>query len=133
MNWGLYPWKKWLLAASGIAVLGVLAAYVGVSFWIGSDVRSITAEVMRAHEGDRVEALITYVDEPTHSLKERNRAVWALGQLGDQRALPVLEKYRTGQPCDHTSTLCQRELAKAVHLAGGGVNVTALVWRRDSM
>jgi hypothetical protein len=71
-----------------------------------------------------------YVEDTSHSLRERNRAVCALGQIGDRRALPVLQKHYSGKPCDHGSALCQRELGKAIELVEGGVNATALVWKR---
>jgi hypothetical protein len=58
--------------------------------------------------------------------------VWALGHLGDARALPVLESHYTGGPCDHSRLLCQRELEKAIRLSRGGLNLPALVWRHGS-
>jgi HEAT repeat protein len=80
---------------------------------------------VREYPGDRIEALMTYVESKNHSLRQRNRSVWALGQIGDKRALPVLEKYRTGKPCDHDATLCQREVGKAIKLCRGSLNATA--------
>jgi hypothetical protein len=131
-NWWNSRWKKALGLMGACAFLVLSAAYFLVSLQIGSSVRGISAEAMQAHSGNRVEALMQYVEDPGLGLRNRNHAVWALGQLGDARALPVLEKYHTGQPCDHTSALCQRELDKAIHLVSGGVNVTAIVWRRAS-
>lgn len=49
-------------------------------------------------------------------LSARNRAVWVLGQLGDSRALAVLERYYTGGPCEHGRCLCQLEIRKAIDL-----------------
>ena len=49
---------------------------------------------------------------------ERNEAVWALGQLRDPRALPVLESaYASsyaGTPCNPNLFLCQYGLDKAI-------------------
>jgi len=56
------------------------------------------------------------VGDETNSLEERNTAVWALGQIGDKKALEVLKKSYTGEPCDHTKYLCQHELEKATGL-----------------
>ena len=114
-----------------LALLCLLTAYAAASVRIGADVRAITTKAMQLHHEDPVEALLAFVEDPDQSLPERDRAVWALGQLGDSRALPVLREYHTGKPCDHANTLCQREIEKAINLASGGVNVTALVWRRD--
>ena len=113
--------------AAALAVL--LAAFVAISLVIGVDVRAVARAAMEQHGGKAVEALMACVDDPRQSLVERNRAIWALGQLGDPRALPVLLKHYSGQMCDHAIGLCQRELRKAIKLTTGGVNITALIWR----
>ena len=106
--------------------------FITTSAWIGMSVKDQCIAAREQYEGSCVEALIDYVrDEQGHNLRERNRAVWALGQLGDPRALPVLRSYYTGEECDHGQFLCQWELEKAIDLAGGGFNATAWVWRRD--
>lgn len=69
---------------------------------------------MAKYPGDRVQALCTLVKCESCSLAERNRAVWALGQLRDERAMPILLKYYTRQKCNHALDLCQYELKKAV-------------------
>jgi hypothetical protein len=104
-----------------------------MSVAIASGVRAAEEVAMREHPGDQISALRAYVDSPAHALSDRNRAIWALGQLGDPRALPVLEKYVTGGKCRHDQELCQHELAKAIRLCRGGANVTALVWRHGSL
>ena len=53
--------------------------------------------------GKRIEALMAMVDCESCSLRDRNNAVWALGQLDDARALPVLEKYYTGAKSGYLS------------------------------
>lgn len=103
----------------------LVTVYLWVCFDIRSGVKEISAEAVQQYPGEKVEALITYVDSKNHSLRKRNRAVWALGQIGDKRALPILEKSYTGQPCDHYSRLCQGELQKAIKLCKGGLNATA--------
>jgi len=79
----------------------------------------MTAQAAHPRPGDDVAALLDYVQSDAHCLRERNHAVWALGQARDRRALPVLEGYFTGEPCDHARGLCQRELGKAVALCQG--------------
>ena len=71
---------------------------------------------VREYPGDGVQALIAYVDTEGYPLADRNRAVWALGQLGDARATPTLESHYSGSQCDHTRRLCQHELKKAIDL-----------------
>ena len=110
-------------ALSCLAVL--LIAFVLICWSIRSGVKEMSAEAVSQYPGDRVEALMAYVDSDHHSLRQRNRAVWALGQIGDTRALPVLEKYYTGGPCDHANSLCQGELGKAIKACSGALNATA--------
>jgi len=103
----------------------LFVSYLTACFSIRSSVKDISAEATRQFPGDRIEALITYVDSEDHGLRQRDRAVWALGQIGDERALGALEKSYTGRPCEHDNCLCQRELQKAIKLCSGAFNATA--------
>ena len=107
-------------------------AYLMACWSIRSSVKEIGAEATQEFRGDRIEALMSYVNSENHSLRQRNRAVWALGQIGDERALPVLEKWYTGGPCDHDNSLCQRELQRAVKGCKGAFNATAWLPRQVS-
>ncbi|MBW8040150.1 MAG: hypothetical protein FVQ85_09150 [Planctomycetes bacterium] len=108
-------------------VLAVIM-FVTVCFSIRSAVKQMSAEATKEYPGDRVKALIAYVSSESHSLKKRNRAAWALGQIGDKSALAVLESFYTDGDCDHEKHLCQHELKKAIDLCKGGLNLTA--WLR---
>lgn len=107
----------------------VLVMFVLVCFSIRSAVKQMSAEATKEYPGNRVEALIAYVSSESHSLKKRNRAVWALGQIADKSALAVLESFYTGADCDHEKHLCQHELKKAIYGCQGGLNLTAWLHR----
>ena len=113
---GPFKWPTLAAAIVVIVALGLAAALVGIRWSIQSGVRDATAIAVREYPGDGVLALVTLVDAPEHSFAERNRAVWALGQLGDARATPTLESHYSGSQCDHTRRLCQHELKKAIDL-----------------
>ena len=73
----------------------------------------------RKYPGDKVEALMMSVETKeygynAHLYRANNRAFWALGQLGDKRALPFLRSLLTGEPCDHEINLCQVEIKEAI-------------------
>jgi HEAT repeat protein len=125
--------RRLAILACGSVLALLLAGVVAISLVIGADVRAASRAAVEEHGGEAVEALMACVDDPNHSLTQRNRAIWALGQLGDPRALPVLLKHYSGQACDHPHGLCQRELRKAIKLTKGGVNITALIWRPASI
>jgi hypothetical protein len=108
---GLRHW--WPVALLALA-LGAYVSLAGLQWWIQGEAHKVAAISMRAHAGDEVTALTAFVTSETHGLDERNDAVWALGQLADPRALPGLEQFHTGEPCDHATSLCQYELEKAI-------------------
>lgn len=109
---------------AGILVVGsplVAIALVAITWHINRAVRECCSIAQKAHPhpGDDVAALIDFIDSNSHSLRERNSAVWALGRLRDHKALPALEPFYNGMPCDHDKKLCQHELEKAIRLCGG--------------
>lgn len=107
----------WLGWALGAAAVVLVAAFAGITLWIRADVRDATEMAIREYPGDDgTVALIAIVESEDQPLRARNRAVWALGQLRDPRALPILERHYTGEPCDHARMLCQHELKKAIDL-----------------
>ena len=123
-------WLKvlaWFSAGAAALLLGV---YVLVSWQIGVGVRKAVTHAVGLHPGDRVEALMQVVEDSSEPMRQRNLAVWALGQLGDTRALETLRPHYHGGECDHVRALCQGELEKAIHLLEGGFNATAWIWRR---
>ena len=112
-----------------IALVLITALLLGATWLIESAVHAASEAALLERPGDRVSALMAYIESPSHTLRERNRAVWAVGQLGDARALPVLEKHATGRECDHARALCQYELRKAIRLCRGATNISASIWR----
>ena len=124
--------KKVLVYGALTCLALFLFVFVTTCWSIRSSVKEISVEATQEFRGDRIEALMSYVDSENHSLRQRNRAVWALGQIGDERALPVLEKWYTGGPCDHDNSLCQRELQRAVKGCKGAFNATAWLPRQVS-
>jgi len=116
----------WPLLALGVVIF-VVVSFASLGLWIQLGARDTGTAAMKEFPGDRVEALMKLVESDRHTLSERNHAVWALGQLRDARALPVLRKYYTGQPCDHARYLCQLELKKGIALCQGD-NFDPLRW-----
>lgn len=123
-RWRMVVW----VAALGIPV-GALIGVGGLTAVIYSGIRDISQTAMAQHRGDQVEALIALVESESQSLQVRNRAIWALGQLGDPRALPVLERHVTGEPCDHARMICQHEVGKAIRGCRGSTSAVRWIWR----
>lgn len=118
------------VVAVGLCIF-LLFFVIGVT-WIGAEVKNLCVVAQSDYEGDCVEALITLTTDESRGYRNRNNAIWALGQLGDSRAHAVLESLYTGdipprEPLD--AGISQYELRKAVDLTGGGVNPLAILWR----
>jgi len=124
-------WKVGWKRVAGGALALLLGAYLGLGLWIGHDVREAVA---RAGGGeDPLAALVAVATAGDRPLAERNRAVWALGQLGDPAALPALEGLQTGRDCDHGREVCQHEVEKAIRSCEGATNITAPLWRHGAL
>ena len=126
--------RRWRLGLA-LCLIVPAAGYLAASWSIGAGVRSIGDTALRYYPGessDRVAALMALVESEERGIRERNRAIWALGQLGDPRALPVLEKHYRGGETEERGELSQYELKKAVALCKGATNISALVWRHGA-
>ncbi len=116
--------------AIGISIL--LLFFVITGTWIGYEAKRQCSDAIHEYGGDCVEALILQLNDEHRGYRARNDAVWTLGQMGDGRALPILESYYSGniparEPLD--KSISQYELKKAIRLVRGGVNITAFIWR----
>jgi hypothetical protein len=122
-------WRRIAVAASA----AVLVAFVAVCLVIGRQVDAAVTRAQKAHPVDGVSALILVVESRDTPVPERNRAIWALGQLGARAALPVLRSLSGSDECSHGTAVCQREVRKAIALCEGRFNVGALVWRHGRL
>jgi len=125
--------------------VGFLAGLIGVAvviyalpwmFWqLQIPVKTRCAEAQEEFGGDCVQALVAVLQSDHHSCLEKNRAVWALGQLADERALPALRDLQTGVPCERPCRrdlhLCQYEIDKAIKWCEKGTLFSR--WMRASV
>jgi len=98
---------------------------------IYQDVKATCLKAQREYEEDCVNSLIKLVQSDKKTFRERNTAIWALGQLADKRALPALKSLYTGKipPKESFSqTLSQYELKKAIQWCEKG-NATSWMYR----
>lgn len=126
-------WRRVILySLIAIVVIGAFVLWLTMH-WISSDVRAACREARQEFGGDCVEALIAHANSDQHTLEERNQAIWALGEIGDKRALPSLEKLlRTEKlcpsPCNVSTSMCRYSIEKAIRLCSG-LNIARWVWR----
>lgn len=121
-----------ILATFLIGIILLLATLIASSVIIGNSVQEKCEEAREKYNGDCVEALIIQLDNEEEDFKARNRSIWALGQMGDEKALPTLKKYYTGDIPEREKideVISQYELKKAIKLINSGFNITAIFWR----
>ena len=127
--------RRILLRGILIVLLVCVVVITLFSLSIELGVKTTCEMATRKYPGDKVEALIMFVESTENGYNARrysanNHAFWALGQLGDKRALPSLKKLLTGKPCDHETNLCQGEIQEAIQrLERNGFNLPRFLWR----
>jgi len=127
--------RKILLRGIPIILLVCVVVIILLSLWIELHVKKTCEMATRKYPGDKVEALMMFAESKENSYRAKiysanNHAFWALGQLGDKRALPFLRNLVTGEPCDHETNLCQGEIKEAIHkLERNGFNLPKFLWR----
>lgn len=76
--------KKILVYGLPIGVFVVIAGLLILFWMIYTPVKSLCKEAQSEYGGDCVEALIATIESDSHTFKEKNHAIWAIGQLGDK-------------------------------------------------
>ena len=134
--------KKSILRILSIISKGTLTVLIASAimifmfcFWIELQLKNVCTTATQKYPGDKVEALMKVVDTSETSYRAdlyraKNYAFWALGQLGDKRALPFLKGLVTGETCEHNTNICQGEIQKAIDkLEIDQFNLPKYLWR----
>ena len=119
---------KLLWTLTILTALGVLL-FTATIIAIRSGLQRFSDDAMSRFPGGRAEALMRVVDCTSCPIVDRNHAVWALGQMVDERSLPVLTKHFDGESCSHETRLCQHELRKAIGNIEAAKYRTGPAWR----
>jgi len=113
--------KPFLISAGLLLVVLLFSGMMGLSAWIGKDCRENIEKAKSLYPGDAEEALLAYLEDPGNSNEMRTHlAIWTLGQIRSEKALPVLKELYNNDPegdgCYglHDSMLCQYEIYKAI-------------------
>jgi hypothetical protein len=117
---------------AGVGILLLFFIFLVTCTQIGYDVEKRCELAQNKYGGECVEALMKQIADDSNQFG-KNDAIWALGQLGDQKALSFLEQYNNGEELPDREAwdqgISQYELRKAIKLLSGGFNLTAFVWR----
>jgi hypothetical protein len=124
-NFNIYPVMKRQFIIAGIVLTGfALTALLGIYIWIDISVQNKITTAKERYGGKAEDALISFLQDESNSCYDRSHvAIWTLGQIHSQKAIPLLEQLYTddprGETCKgkHDSLLCQYEIHKALQAA----------------
>lgn len=113
--------KRIFIVSLPIIIVLNVGVFLSLHVWIREDVKENIILAKQKYPGNTEEALIAYLlDEGNSPIKRSHIAIWTLGQIQSQNALPVLNIFYKNDPegksCigHHHEILCQRELHKAI-------------------
>ena len=116
-----------------VTLLALFVFFVVISFYsIYSSVSATCNGVYEDFEGNCVDAMILVLNSDQYTFEEKNHAIWVLGQLADERALPVLEELYTEVPTAREpldTAISQYELSKAIDWCKNG-NATSFMYKK---
>jgi len=113
--------KKGLFRLSLLILFCAFSLLLGLHVWIRSDVNENITQAKATYAGTSEDVLIAFLrDESNRPVDRTQVAIWTLGRLHSEKALPVLRSYYKNDPegitCfgKHDSVLCQYEIYKAI-------------------
>ncbi|GAP68143.1 hypothetical protein BA6E_102141 [Bacteroidales bacterium 6E] len=114
--------KKVLILSGIFLVTLFIILFAGLYIWIDFDLKKNIRIAVDKYGGSTEDALIAYLQDTTNSTNDRTHlAIWTLGQIRSEKAMPVLKELYLNDPegktCKgrHNQVLCQREIYKAMH------------------
>ena len=109
-----------LIIVCSLALLGVVA-FTTLRTWMEQSVKSNIELAKAQYPGIAEDALIAFLTDTNQTVNNRTHiAIWTLGQIRSEKALPLLKAlYKDdpkGETCfgRHDSLLCQYEIYKAI-------------------
>lgn len=124
--------KKALVYTFSYGALAFAILYAIACLFIFTSVKVICTKAEREFQQDHVTSLMAVVNSDKSTYKDKNDAIWALGQIGAKQALPLLEGMYTGikdERCNLDENICQYELEKAIRFINSKFLVTRWMYK----
>lgn len=114
--------RRILIIAGTVLILLITPVFLWTYFQIRNSVKENIAIAKQKYPGKAEDALIAFLLDANNSCQDRTHiAIWTLGQIKSQKAIPILKEIYLDDPegktCygRHNSVLCQYEIYKALH------------------
>ena len=113
--------KRIIIIFGTVLILLLLGSLLAIHIWIGHSVKENIKIAEEQYQGNTEDTLIAFLlDEQKPSIDRTHQAIWTLGQIRLEKALPILNSMYNddpkGETCygKHDSLLCQYEIHKAI-------------------
>ena len=123
------PKRSFVVKVLIMVVIVAVAAYALLSVERARAIDALCANAEAEFDGSQIDALVSYLNSETTSLSDKNRTIWVLGELRDDRALPALLALSGSDTCDHDRYVCQYEIEKAIEKIQGKT-LNPFFWQR---
>ena len=129
-------WKRVIIIGAFVMALTFIIC-TSISFrLIYKGVMAACINANREHAGNCSQSLIAYIKSDQQTFENKNKALWALGQLANKEALPFLKELESEisleHPCDRGIQLCGLEVKKAIQWCSSG-NLTSWMYRNQTI
>ena len=111
--------KRIMLFGYIAVIAGLIVSIWGVTASMKLVANEIGEKAANVFHKDNVESLLLLIESGSHSSKEKNDAIWALGVLKDRRALGRLETLLTDKERAPAEKMCTSEIEKAIQKIKG--------------
>ena len=106
----------------GIGITTIfICILLAIHIWIGTSVKANINKAKQQYPGSSEGALIEFLLDENNTPNDRTHiAIWTLGQIRSEKALPILNRLYINNPKDetcygkHESKLCQYKIHKAI-------------------
>jgi hypothetical protein len=120
------------VSISAVIIIG--SVLIAASFWvINAKVEEMVAAAISRYDGDPVACLERLALDESAPYVDRNDAIYALGQIGSKRSLPVLRsldvEIEQEKPWDRSRYIVQYEVEKAIRQINSSLIVTRWMYR----
>ena len=113
--------KRILILISAGFIILLFGVWFALRILIGQNVKENILVAKQKYSGTAEDALISFLHDESNSAYDRTHtAIWTLGQIHSEKALPILYEYYENDPkgetCfgKHDTRLCQSKIHTAI-------------------
>lgn len=119
--------KKRIIYGIIIIIIFILFFILGSSYYIETRVAEISTKAMDMYKSDKINSLISLINNGPDCNAEKAQALWALGQLGSANGLNYLT---TTYALSNENNICNHEAKFAIQkLEEKSFNLPGWLWR----